>query len=117
MTEAIGSKGAEEAVEQAIRDLIDAYGLTGHGILTDCVIIVVQENMDAQDEAEDTFLVSPLMPRALPLYRVLGMLEHASTRVRARILASDRDDDERLRIPRADSCSTFRMASRSGAAR
>lgn len=90
----IDRKSAEEAVEQAIRDLINAYGMGGNGILTDCVIIAVQENMDAQDEAEDTVLVSPLMPRALPMYRVLGMLEHASTRVRARILASDHDDED-----------------------
>ncbi len=94
MTEATDRKAAEETVEQAVRDLIDIYGMGVHGILTDYVIIAVQENMDAQDETEDTILVSPLMPRALPLYRVLGMLEHASTRVRARILASDRDDGD-----------------------
>ncbi len=92
MTATPAQRAAEERAETAIRELLDAYDLCGNGVLTDYLIIAVQQGFDA-DGDEETY-VSPLLPRPMPLYRMLGMLEHASARVRARITRGDEDEDE-----------------------
>lgn len=83
-------KAAEQQSEAAVQALITAYGMQDRGVLTDVAIIAVQQGWD--DDGDEVTCVSPLLPRALPLYRLVGILEHALIRIRARILRGDEDD-------------------------
>lgn len=80
---------AEQQAETAVKALIGAYGMQDRGVLTDYVIIAVQQGWD--DDGDEVTCVSPLLPRPLPTYRLLGVLEHALVRIRARIARDDAD--------------------------
>lgn len=82
-------KAAEEQAEAAVQALIAAYGMQDHGVLTDFVIVAVQQGWD--DDGDEVTCVSPLLPRALPMYRLVGILEHALVRIRADIVRDDED--------------------------
>lgn len=83
-------KAAEQQAEAAVQALIAAYGMQDRGVLTDFAIIAVQQGWD--DDGDEVTCVSPLLPRALPMYRLVGILEHALIRIRAAIVRDDRDD-------------------------
>lgn len=71
------------ALEDAIRNYLATFE-TGHGVLTDWLVIAAQENVD--DTGKYNSSVAVLFPSdTFPLHRILGLLDHATTSYRAMV--------------------------------
>lgn len=70
-----------EALEAAIQAKLAEFD-TGHGVLTDWLVIAAQQNFD--DDGTPNTSVAVLLPtEAFPHYRILGLLRHATVRYEA----------------------------------
>jgi hypothetical protein len=71
------------ALEAAIQAELAGFD-TGHGVLTDWIVIAAQQNFD--DDGEPTTSVGVLLPTdSFPMYRILGLLDHATVRYRTEL--------------------------------
>lgn len=78
------------ALEAAIRAKLADFDI-GHGVLTDWLVIAAQQNFD--DDGDPTTSVGVLLPTdSFPMYRILGLLDHATVRYRAELAAWNLED-------------------------
>lgn len=72
------------ALENAIRARLADFG--DNGILTDWLVITAQQTFD--DDGDPVTSVGVLLPTdSFPMYRILGLLDHATVRYRADLAA------------------------------
>lgn len=82
---------ATAVLEDAIRGRLAAFD-TGHGVLTDWLVIAAQQNFE--DDGTPTTAVAVLLPsQSFPHYRILGLLDHATVRYRAELAAWSLEDE------------------------
>lgn len=79
------------ALEAAIRDQLAEFD-TGHGVLTDWLVIAAQQNFE--DDGTPTTSVAVLLPtESFPHYRILGLLRHATVRYEADLTKWTQEDE------------------------
>ncbi|MDG4832427.1 hypothetical protein O7627_24410 [Solwaraspora sp. WMMD1047] len=82
-------RAADDALTAAIQQTLDAYAGSGPWLLTEYVVVTAQQGYD--EDGDGITAVGQLYRDGdVPLHRALGLLDHAVTRMRARI-ASDGD--------------------------
>lgn len=79
------------ALEDAIRAHLATYP-SGHGVLTDWVVIAAQETVNDNGESASSIGIA-LPAEAFPLHRILGLIDHAKVQYHT-LLGSWRPDTE-----------------------
>ncbi len=75
-------KAADERLEQAVKDALEAYDLNT-GALVDVLVLTAQTRFD--EEGEQYTNVARLTLGGMPHYRILGLLDFAQTAYRSDI--------------------------------
>lgn len=83
-------KTADNALEEAIRNAVGAYGLS-RGAIVDMIVLYSQTRFDEDGEQYTT--VGRLTLGGLPHYRILGLLDFAATAYRGEIAMCE-DEEE-----------------------
>lgn len=83
-------KAADERLEQAIKDALEAYDLAT-GALVDVLVLTAQTRFD--EDGEQYTNVARLTLGGLPHYRILGLLDFAQTAYRGDIAMCPNDEE------------------------